>query len=179
MEYRYLGNSGLSVSILAFGNGLNSNTEADYTMTRDVIKKCYDAGVNFYDTAEAYGCGTAESLMGKAFKELNLPREELVISTKILKSGSGVNDMFLSRKHIIEGTKNSLKRLQVDYVDVLFCHRPDFDTQLEETCKAMNWVIEAGYAYYWGTSEWPADRISKAIEICERENLHKPIVEQC
>jgi aryl-alcohol dehydrogenase-like predicted oxidoreductase len=142
MEYRYLGDSGLRISVLSFGNWLNSNTEADYHLTRDAIKKCYDAGVNFYDTAEVYGFGNAEKLMGRAFKELKLPREELVISTKLFKIGSGVNDMFLSRKHIIEGTKNSLRRLQVDYVDVLFCHRPDYETPLEETCKALNWIIE-------------------------------------
>jgi aryl-alcohol dehydrogenase-like predicted oxidoreductase len=103
MEYRYLGNSGLQVSILSFGNWLNSNTEADYNLTRDAIKKCYDAGVNFFDTAEIYGFGTAESLMGKAIKELNLPREELVISTKLFKIGPGVNETFLSRKHLVEG----------------------------------------------------------------------------
>jgi len=119
-------------------------------------------------------------LMGRAFKELNLPREELVVTTKIFKASvTNVNDEFLSRKHIIEGLRNSLKRLQMDYVDVVYCHRPDMETPLEETCAAMNWVIEEGWAFYWGTSEWPADRIAKAIEICERESFHKPIVEQC
>jgi len=116
--------------------------------------------------------------MGNAFKELNLRREDLVVSTKIFKIGSGVNDTFLSRKHIVEGLRNSLKRLQMDYVDVVFCHRPDFETPLEETCRAMSYVIDQGMAFYWGTSEWPADRIAKAIELCERLNLHKPIVEQ-
>ena len=178
MEYRFLGNTGLKVSILSFGNWLNSNEEKDYELTRDAIKKCYDAGVNFYDTAEIYGFGNAETAMGRAFKELGLKREELVVSTKIFKSGPGVNDTFLSRKHIIEGLNNSLKRLQLEYVDVVFCHRPDFDTPLEETVKAMHQVIEDGKAFYWGTSEWPADRIAKAIEICERLSLHKPIVEQ-
>jgi voltage-dependent potassium channel beta subunit len=179
MEYRYLGNSGLKVSVLAFGNWLNSNEEKDYILTRDAIKKCYDAGVNFYDTAEIYGMGMAETAMGRAIKELNLPREELVVSTKLFKCGTGINDLFLSRKHIVEGTRNSLKRLQMDYVDVIFCHRPDYETPLEETCKAMSWIIEQGYAFYWGTSEWPADRIARAIEYCDKENLHKPIVEQC
>lgn len=178
MVYRYLGNSGLQVSVLSFGNWLNSNTQEDYELTRDAIKKCYDAGVNFYDTAEIYGSGNAESLMGRAFEELKLPREELVISTKLFKIGQKVNDTFLSRKHIIEGIKNSLKRLKLDYVDVLFCHRPDYETPLEETCRAMSWVIDQGWAFYWGTSEWPADRISKAVELCDRLNLHKPIVEQ-
>jgi aryl-alcohol dehydrogenase-like predicted oxidoreductase len=116
--------------------------------------------------------------MGNAFKQLGLKREEIVVSTKIYKMGPTVNETFLSRKHIIEGVNNSLKRLQLDYVDVLFCHRPDYETPLEETCRAMHSVIEQGKAFYWGTSEWTADRITKAIEMCERLNLHKPIVEQ-
>ena len=117
--------------------------------------------------------------MGRAIKELNLPREELVVSTKIMKCGNGVNDTFLSRKHIVEGVKNCLKRLQLDYVDVIFAHRPDYETTLEETCQAFNFVIEQGWAFYWGTSEWTPDRIARAVEYCEKANLHKPIVEQC
>lgn len=178
MEYRYLGNSGLRVSVLSFGNWLNSNKPEDYEITRDAMKLCFEAGVNFFDTAEIYGFGQAEEIMGRAFKELGFKREELVVSTKLFKIGQGVNDSFLSRKHIIEGINNSLKRLQLDYVDVCFCHRPDFETPLEETCRAMHYIIEQGKAFYWGTSEWPADRIAKAIEICERFGLHKPIVEQ-
>jgi aryl-alcohol dehydrogenase-like predicted oxidoreductase len=178
MEYRYLGNSGLKVSVLSFGNWLNSDKPEDYEITRDAMKVSFDAGVNFFDTAEIYGFGQAETIMGRAFKELGFKREEIVVSTKLIRSGTGVNDTFLSRKHIIEGITNSLKRLQLDYVDVLFCHRPDYDTPLEETCRAMSWVIDNNKAFYWGTSEWPADRITKAIEICERYNLHKPIVEQ-
>jgi aryl-alcohol dehydrogenase-like predicted oxidoreductase len=102
MEYRYLGNSGLRVSVLSFGNWLNSNKQEDYEITRDAIKMCFDAGVNFFDTAEIYGFGNAEIQMGKAIKELGLKREELVVSTKIFKIGPGVNDTFLSRKHIME-----------------------------------------------------------------------------
>jgi aryl-alcohol dehydrogenase-like predicted oxidoreductase len=138
MEYRYLGNSGLKVSVFSYGNWLNSNKQEDYEVTRDAIKICFDNGVNFFDTAEVYGFGNAETQMGRAFKELNLKREELVVSTKIFKVGPGVNDCFLSRKHIIEGLNNSLKRLQLEYVDVVFCHRPDFETPLEETCRAMH-----------------------------------------
>jgi voltage-dependent potassium channel beta subunit len=178
MEYRYLGNSGLRVSVLSFGNWLNSNKPEDYQITRDAMKVCFDNGVNFFDTAEIYGNGQAETIMGNAIKELGFRREEIVVSTKLFKIGQGVNDSFLSRKHIIEGITNSLKRLQLDYVDVVFCHRPDYETPLEETCRAMHSVIESGKAFYWGTSEWTADRISKAIEICERLSLHKPIVEQ-
>lgn len=177
MEYRYLGNSGLRVSVLSFGNWLNSNKEGDYEITRDAMKMCFEAGINFFDTAEIYGNGQAETIMGKAFKELGFKREEIVVSTKIFKIGPGVNDTFLSRKHIIEATNNSLKRLQLEYVDVIFCHRPDYETPLEETCRAMHSIVEQGKAFYWGTSEWTADRITKAIEICERLSLHKPIVE--
>jgi aryl-alcohol dehydrogenase-like predicted oxidoreductase len=182
MIYRYLGNSGLQVSVLSYGNWINSNTKETYELTRDAIKKCFDAGINFFDTAEVYGMGVAETVMGNAFKELNLPREELVVSTKIMQSSGDqlkVNDRFMSKKHIIEGLKNCLIRLQLDYVDVVYSHRPDYDTPLEETCRAFNICIEQGLAYYWGTSEWPADLIVRAIEICERENYHKPIVEQC
>jgi aryl-alcohol dehydrogenase-like predicted oxidoreductase len=126
MEYRYLGNSGLKVSLLSFGNWLNSNKPEDYDITRDAMKLCFEAGVNFFDTAELYGNGQAETIMGKAFKDLALKREEIVVSTKIWKVGPGVNETFLSRKHIIEAIQNSLKRLQLDYVDVVFCHRPDY-----------------------------------------------------
>lgn len=178
MEYRFFGNTGLRVSVFAYGNWLNSNSEADTQMTIDTVKRCFDNGVNFFDTAEIYGEGNAEIAMGKAIKALNVNRKDVVISTKLIKCGSGVNDQGLSRKHIIEGVNNSLERLQMSYVDVLFCHRPDRDTPLEETCRAMSWVIDQGKAFYWGTSEWEADLIASAIELCTRLNLHKPVVEQ-
>lgn len=178
MIYRYLGNSGLKVSALSFGNWLNSDAEENYEVTRDSIKRCLEHGINFFDTAEIYNSGSAEKLMGKAFKELGVKREDIVVSTKLWRVGNGVNDMFLSRKHLFEGINNSLKRLQLEYVDVLYCHRPDYETPLEETCKAMNDIINQGKAFYWGTSMWTADRIAKAIEICERLNFHKPITEQ-
>jgi aryl-alcohol dehydrogenase-like predicted oxidoreductase len=111
MEYRFLGNSGLRVSVLSFGNWLNSNNPEAYQMTRDAMKLCKEAGVNFFDTAEIYGTGEAETQMGNAIKELQWRREDIVVSTKLFKCGSGVNDTFLSRKHIIEGMNNSLKRL--------------------------------------------------------------------
>ncbi len=126
MEYRFLGNTGLSVSVFSYGNWLNSNTEDDIKSTRDIIKKCHDSGVNFFDTAEYYGFGQAETAMGRAFADLELKREEIVVTTKLMKSGDGVNDMMLSRKHVVEGTLNSLKRLQLDYVDVIYAHRYDY-----------------------------------------------------
>ena len=142
------------------------------------MKLSFDNGVNFFDTAEKYGNGIAETIMGKAIKELGFKRKDIVVTTKIYKIGEGPNDGFMSRKHLIEGVLASLGRLQLDYVDVVYSHRPDFETPLEETCRAMHWIIENNKAFYWGTSEWPTDRITKAIEICERLNLHKPIVEQ-
>ena len=174
MEYRYLGNSGLRVSVLSFGNW-----EHDDKKTLECVKTCLNNGVNFFDTAESYGLGTAEIALGKALKELNVPREKIVVSTKIFRNGTDPNDTFESRKHIIEGLKLSLKRLQLDYVDVVFCHRYDRHTPLEETCRAMNYVINKGWAFYWGTSEWRADQIERAIKICEKLNLIPPIVDQC
>ena len=174
MEYRYLGNSGLRVSVLSFGNW-----EHDEKNTLECVKTCLNHGVNFFDTAESYGLGTAEIALGKALKELNVPREKVVITTKIFRNGTDPNDMFESRKHIIEGVKLSLKRLQLEYVDVVFCHRYDRHTPLEETCRAMNYVINKGWAFYWGTSEWRADQIERAIKICEKLNLIPPIVDQC
>ncbi len=178
MEYRQLGNTGLKVSVLGYGNWLNSNDKAAFDFTRDAIKECLDLGINFFDTAEIYGMGEAETQMGQAFKDLNVRRESIVVSTKVFRIGNGVNDSMMSRKHIIEGLQNSLKRLQLDYVDVVFSHRPDYETSLEECCAAMHYVIEKGLAFYWGTSEWTAPRIAAAIGICEKNGWHKPIVEQ-
>lgn len=125
--------------------------------------------------------------MGNSFKALNLKREDIVVSTKIYWTSMGgmlgkpqpKNSVGLSRKHIIEGTRNSLKRLQLSYVDVIFAHRPDLETPLEETCRAFSWVIEKGYALYWGTSEWSPARIIEAIKLCEELGLHAPVAEQC
>jgi len=122
-------------------------------------------------------------MLGIAFKELKVPREEIVVSTKFYshynKTGAAaVNDIGLSRKKIIESAKISLKNLQLDYVDVVFAHRPDLTTPLEETCRAFDWIINQGWAFYWGTSEWTAARITEAIELCHKLNLHAPIVEQ-
>lgn len=179
MIYRYLGNSGLKVSVLSFGNWITGHDIKEEEAGIECIKKAYECGINFFDTAEIYGAGNAEVIMGKAIKEIGCKRKDLVISTKIFKCGDGVNDTFLSRKHITESVENSLKRLDLEYVDVIFCHRPDDDTPLEETCKAMNWVIDQGYAFYWATSEWPADKIAAAMEICKRLKLIKPIADQC
>lgn len=176
MEFRYLGNSGLKVSVLSFGNWVNNENDK---LTEDSVKISLEHGINFFDTAEIYGFGRAETSLGKAFKALNVPREKIVVSTKILKVSTDPNDSFLSRKHIIEALRNSLKRLQLDYVDVVFCHRYDMHTPLEETCRAMNYLIDQGLTFYWGTSEWTACQIMEAIKICKECNLVAPIVEQC
>ena len=176
MEYRYLGKTGLRVSVVSWGNWVNNENDQ---LTLDSVKVCLEHGINFFDTAEVYGLGKAEMSLGKAFKELGVQREKVVVSTKIFRSGFDPNDGFLSRKHIIEGIRNSLKRLELDYVDVVFCHRPDMYTPLEETCRAMNWVIDQGYAFYWGTSQWTASSIMEAYKICDKLNLIPPIVEQC
>lgn len=175
MIYRYLGNSGLKVSALSWGNWINTKGEDP---TYDIIKLAYESGINFFDTAEIYGFGEGETTLGKALKKLDVPREKLVISTKIFRVGNDPNDSFLSRKHIVEGLRNSLKRLQLDYVDVVFCHRPDTATPIEETCRAMDFVINQGHAFYWGTSEWSAAQIMEAYMTCEKYNLIKPICEQ-
>jgi voltage-dependent potassium channel beta subunit len=179
MVYRTLGNTGLKVSVLSFGNWITGHDAKAEETQIECIKKAYECGVNFFDTAEIYGAGVAETIMGKALKELDVPRSDIVVSTKLFKCGDGVNDTFLSRKHLLEGIKNSLKRLQLDYVDVVFCHRPDSQTPLLETCRAMDWIVEEGYAFYWATSEWTSSEIAAAMEICKKEKLNKPIADQC
>ena len=176
MEYRYLGKTGLKVSVLSFGNWVNNDNDQ---LTKDSVKICLENGVNFFDTAEYYEFGKAETSLGKAFKALKVPREKIVVTTKILRVGYDPNDGFQSRKHIIEGLRNSLKRLQLDYVDIVYAHRYDMYTPLEETCRAYDWVIKNGYAFYWGTSEWTASQIMEAYKICDKLNLIKPVVEEC
>jgi len=179
MTYRYLGNTGLKVSVLSYGNWLTAHNPESEKAIIECVKKAYELGVNFFDTAEIYGAGVAETIMGKALKELGVEREDIVVTTKLFKCGNGINDNFLSRKHLVEGMKNSLERLQLEYVDVVFCHRPDTQTPMEETCRAMDWLVEEGHAFYWATSEWSPSQISRAMEICERLRLNKPIADQC
>lgn len=176
MEYRYFGNSGLRLSVLGFGNSVNYRNDK---LTVESLKVALSHGINYFDTAEIYGLGSGETNLGKAMKELGITREKVVISTKVFKSGSDPNDCFLSRKHIIEGVKNSLQRLQLKYVDIIFCHRYDLNTPIQETVKAMNWLIENGYAFYWATSGWTASQIMESYKICEKLRMIKPIGEQC
>jgi len=182
MQYRQLGASGPKVSVLSFGNWITGDDKESEKTQIELVKIAYDAGVNFFDTAELYGYGVAEEIMGKAIVNLKCKREDLVVSTKLYWGKSekfpGVNCTGLSRKHLIEGMKASLKRLQLDYVDIVFCHRADPEISLEDVCKSMSWIVDQGYSIYWGTSEWPACLISAAIEICNRLGLNKPIAEQ-
>jgi len=144
----------------------------------ECMRTAFDNGVNFFDTAEAYADGRSEILMGSVIKRCGWKRSDLVISTKIFLGGKGPNDVGLSRKHIVEGLQACLKRLQLDYVDIVYAHRPDTLTPMEETVRAFNHVIERGWAFYWGTSEWSAEQYTDACGIADRLGLIRPCVEQ-
>lgn len=157
---------------MSFGN------QVDVKEAKVLLQCCRDHGINFFDNAEVYASGRAEEIMGQAIREMGWKRSELVISTKIFWGGMGPNDKGLSRKHIVEGVKASLKRLDMEYLDVVYCHRADPSTPIEETVRAMNFVIEKGWALYWGTSEWSAQQITEAWGIALRLDLIGPVVEQ-
>lgn len=194
MEYRHLGNSGLLVSRLSYGAWITFGEQVDEDKAYKIMRLCVDAGVNLFDNAEAYNGGLAETVMGKALqrliREYPIPREHLVITTKIFFGtvrGHGKNldrnrwvpnQQGLSRKHIIEGTRASLKRLQLEYVDVVYAHRFDKHTPMEEIVRAFNWLIEQGMAFYWCTSEWSSADIRHAMEVARRLGLVGPICEQ-
>jgi voltage-dependent potassium channel beta subunit len=148
------------------------------TTARDCMVAAYEAGVNFFDNAEGYANGQAEVVMGKVLKEVGWERESVVISTKLFWGPDGPNRQGLSHKHLMEGINASLKRLQLDYVDLLFCHRPDPNTPIEETVRAMDIIIKQGKAFYWGTSEWAAADIARADAIARQYNLTPPTMEQ-
>ncbi|MFD2531980.1 potassium channel beta subunit family protein [Gracilimonas halophila] len=178
MEYRFLGRSGLKVSALSFGSWVTFGEQVDTDLAYNQMKTAYDAGVNFFDNAEAYEAGKSETIMGEVIQKTGWKRSDLVLSTKIFWGGEGPNDEGLSFKHIKEGTEAALKRLQTDYVDLIFCHRPDIHTPIEETVWAMNQVINEGKALYWGTSEWNATQIRKAYDFAKENNLRPPLMEQ-
>jgi voltage-dependent potassium channel beta subunit len=178
MEYRFLGSCGLKVSALSLGAWVTYGSQVGEDVAYECMTAAYEHGVNFFDNAEVYASGEAETVMGNVIRRAGWKRSDLVISTKIFWGGKGPNDRGLSRKHIIEGVNASLQRLQLDYVDLLFCHRPDPDTPIEETVRAMNHVIDQGKAFYWGTSEWSADQIMEAAMIAKREHLAGPQMEQ-
>ncbi len=178
MNYRRLGKAGIKLSELSLGAWVTYGGQVGEEVAEKCMTAAYDAGVNFFDNAEAYAGGNAETVMGNVIKKLGWRREDIVVSTKIFWGGSGPNDTGLSHKHIIEGVNNSLRRLQMDYVDLLFCHRPDPNTPIEETVRAMDIVIRQGKALYWGTSEWSAADIMRADGIARLYNLTPPTMEQ-
>ena len=178
MDYRNLGSSGLKVSALSFGSWVTFGDQIDTERAAECMQVAYDHGVNFFDNAEAYAGGTSERMMGEIIQEKGWDRTDLVVSTKIFWGGDGPNDRGLSRKHVVEGTTAALRRLQMDYVDLVFCHRPDLEAPIEETVRAMSYLVENGYAFYWGTSEWSAEQIRHAYEVARREHLVPPTMEQ-
>jgi len=180
MEYRHLGRAGVQVSELSFGSWVTFSNQVDVKAAVDCMSAAYNAGVNFFDNAEVYAGGKSEEVMGMALKQLGWRRSSYLVSTKFY---WGLHDTpnernTLNRKRLIEGINGSLRRLQLEYVDVIFCHRPDANTPVEETAWAMHSIIESGKAFYWGTSEWSAADIVAAIDIAERHHLHKPVTEQ-
>jgi voltage-dependent potassium channel beta subunit len=180
MEYRYLGRSGLRVSALSLGSWVTFHNQVDIKSAMDMMTTAYEAGVNFFDNAEVYAKGKSEEIMGTALKKLGWRRSSYLVSTKFFWGiNEGINEKdTLNRKYLLEAIDGSLRRLQLDHVDLVFAHRPDPHTPIEETVWAMHNIIESGKAFYWGTSEWPAGDILAAIEIAERHHLHKPVMEQ-
>ena len=180
MQYRHLGRSGLKVSVLSFGSWVTFGPQLDTGLAVECIGAAGEAGVNFFDNAEAYSGGESERIMGEAFAALKWPRHHYVVSTKIF---WGIHDDVnmrntLNRKYLMQAIDGSLERFGLDFVDLLFCHRADPETPIEETVWAMSDIVSSGKALYWGTSEWNADEIRAAWDIAERHHLHKPVMEQ-
>jgi voltage-dependent potassium channel beta subunit len=180
MEHRRLGRSGLKVSALSFGSWVTFGTQVDTGLAKECLSAARDAGVNFFDNAESYGGGESEKIMGQAIRELGWARESYVVSTKVFWGLSDTVNMrnTLNRKYLLQAVDGSLERFGLDFVDLLFCHRADPETPIEETVWAMSDIVSSGKALYWGTSEWTADEIRAAWEVAERHHLHKPVVEQ-
>lgn len=180
MTYRRLGRAGLKVSVLSFGSWVTFHDQLDDSLAANCIEAAREHGVNFFDNAEAYAGGKSEEIMGRAFKKLGWPRHEYVVSTKFYWGiHDDVNTKFtLNRKYLSQAIDASLERFGLDFIDLVYCHRPDPDTPIEETVWAMSDMISQGKALYWGTSEWSADEIRAAYDVAERHHLHKPVMEQ-
>lgn len=180
MSYRPLGKSGLQIGALSFGAWVTFGKQIGDTVARDLLHTAYDAGVNFFDNAEAYADGQAERVMGDIFKKSGWRRSSYLVSSKVFFGWEDdkPNQSGLSRKHVIEGCHDALGRLQVEYLDLYYCHRPDPSVPIAETVRAMHDLIVQGKVLYWGTSEWSAAEIAEAHQICATHNLHAPIVEQ-
>jgi len=180
MEYRRLGSPGLQLSVLSFGSWVSFGEQIGIAEATDCLQVAYDAGVNFFDNAEAYAGGESERIMGAAIAKLGWQRHAYVISTKVYWGIHDVPNMknTLNRKYLMQAIDGSLERLGLDFVDLLFCHRADPNTPIEETVWAMSDIVASGRAHYWGTSEWTADEIRAAWHIADKHHLHKPVMEQ-
>ncbi len=180
MEFRRLGRSGLKVSVLSFGSWVTFGPQLDVGLAVDCIAAAGEAGVNFFDNAEAYSGGESERIMGKAFERLGWKRNDYVVSTKVFWGLDDAPNMrnTLNRKYLLQAIDGSLERFGLDFVDLLFCHRADPETPIEETVWAMSDIVSSGKALYWGTSEWSADEIRAAWDVADRHHLHKPVMEQ-
>jgi voltage-dependent potassium channel beta subunit len=180
MPFRRLGRSGLQVSALSFGSWVTFGSQVDTSLAKECLTAARDGGVNFFDNAESYAGGESESIMGAAIAELGWPRWSYVISTKIfwgIHEGPNMRNT-LNRKYLSQAIDGSLERLGLDFVDIVYCHRPDAETPVEETVWAMSDMVSSGKALYWGTSEWSAEALREAWDVADRHHLHKPVVEQ-
>jgi voltage-dependent potassium channel beta subunit len=181
MPFRRLGRSGLQVSVLSFGSWVTFDNQMQDDLAMECMQAAFDAGCNFFDNAESYAQGQSEAIMGRAFQQLGWSRQSFVVSSKYFWGINGEMPNMrntLNRKYLMQAIDGSLERMQLDFLDLVFCHRADPDTPIEETVWAMSDVVSAGKALYWGTSEWSADEIRAAWEIAERHHLHKPVMEQ-
>jgi voltage-dependent potassium channel beta subunit len=181
MPYRRLGRCGLQLSVLSFGSWVTFDTQIKDDLALDCMQVAHDAGCNFYDNAEAYAGGESEAIMGRVIEQLGWKRQSYVLSTKVFWGLDGKMPNMqntLNRKYLHHAIEGCLDRLRVDFIDLLFCHRADKNTPIEETVWAMHDLIERGKVLYWGTSEWSADEIRAAWDIAERHHLHKPVMEQ-
>ncbi|HEX4754947.1 MAG TPA: aldo/keto reductase [Candidatus Dormibacteraeota bacterium] len=180
MQYRHLGRSGLQLSVLSFGSWVSFGPQLYGDGARECLAAAYDAGINFFDNAEVYAGGESETIMGRAIKELGWPRHTYVVSSKFF---WGIEDSVntkntLNRKYLLHAIEGSLHRLGLDFLDLIFCHRADPQTPIDETVWAMHDIIESGRALYWGTSEWSADELRTAVRVAERDHLHRPVMDQ-
>ncbi|MCW5637281.1 MAG: aldo/keto reductase [Rubrivivax sp.] len=186
MQYRHLGRSGLRVSALSLGSWITYHNQVDAAEAAEMLAAACDAGVNFFDNAEAYALGKSEEIMGAALKKLGWPRLNYIVSTKFfwgldrsVPVEKAVNRRdTLNRKYLMQAIDGSLRRFGLEHIDLVYCHRPDPATPIEETVRAMNDIIVAGKALYWGTSEWPAEAIHAAWQVADRHGWHRPLMEQ-
>ena len=181
MQYRRLGNSGLQLSALSFGAWVTFGQQVGRSLARDMLAMAHDHGVNFFDNAEVYNHGVAETLMGDVLADLRFPRDSYCVSSKVFfgaRSNPAPTQRGLSRKHVLEACHQALQRLRVDHLDLYFCHRPDPDTPVAETVAAMDTLVRQGKVLYWGTSEWPAALIVEAHRVARENHMYAPSMEQ-